>query len=179
MTTYCFNKKLTSLMMILFCLLLAGCATEKFLGAKKIAGNAMYVERWFLNPEYDKKEIPKGVAFYGKSAEQIRHKFTIKYYINDKKYSTKEIPESDMWQVRHNDKPYYLQDDDNLFYYIKNEQGEFEKYWVSSKATQPVTVDEKLIPIKNCENGWCLLYPNALEKPMYVKQVILYKDEDI
>jgi hypothetical protein len=160
---------------------LIACAGDKFLGAQKIGGSSVYVERWFLNDEYNKKNIPKGTAFYGASAQKIKHKFTLKYYINDKKGSVIEIPKKDMWKVRHNGKRYNLQDDDNLFFYVKNRQGDYEKYLVSSKATGPITVnrDVSLLPIKSCEDDWCLLYPNVFEKPMYVKQVILYQDGDI
>jgi hypothetical protein len=62
------------------------CANE-FLGAKKIGYQMMYVERWFLNPDYSQKDVPSGTAFYGAAANKIRNKFNIVYYVNDEKNS--------------------------------------------------------------------------------------------
>jgi hypothetical protein len=37
----------------------------------------MYVERWFLNPDYSQKDVPSGIAFYGAAANKIKNKFNI------------------------------------------------------------------------------------------------------
>jgi len=171
----------TILISVLCSLLIIACSGVKFLGAQKYGGTSFYTERWFLNPEYDKKDIPKGTGFYGAAAEKISEKFTIKYYI-DQGHATVEIPPEHMWKVRHNGKRgSKYQDDDNLYFYVKDGMGGYKKYWIGENASGPVTIREnELLPIKNCENGWCELYPADFHrKTVYVKQSILYQDDQV
>ena len=154
---------------VIISLIFISCSNTKFLGAQKYISHGTHVERWFLNPEYNKKDIPKGTKFYGASAEKIKHKFIIKYYKSDfGNGSILEIPYNDMWKVKHNGKRFHLQDDDNLFYYSKNNET-----FVKSNA---IANFAKILPIKQCfKNGWCKMYPDYYHRESYIRKSILYK----
>ena len=165
--------------MKLFCFFIVGifigCSNPPFMGAKKfIVKGGMYLERWYLNPEYNSSEVPSGSEFYGAAAEKIKDRFTIKYYIYDGERSDSEIPKSDMWVVNHNGKGWGKQDDDNFFYYKINEFGEYEKF-LTGNAKYPFAIsDGVLIAIRSCDvAGWCKLYPNSYSKELYVRKMIL------
>lgn len=151
----------------------SGCFSDvNFMGASKWVGGGLYVERWYLNPEYDKKEIPSGTAFYGAASEKIKHKFTVKYYIEDGKDETVEIPLKDMWSIKHNEKDGREQDDDNLFIYEKIS----DKYIKGENG-----IDNRKMPIQECySDGWCRLYDGYDYRKkktltLYVRKSILNK----
>lgn len=156
-----------------------GCfGKPNFMGANKIISGGTITERWYLNPEYNKEDIPKGTAFYGASADKIKDKFIIKYYQTTKDEKDDiEIPKKDIWTIKHNGKRFNYQDDDNLFYYNKI-NNQFVKH-IDSYRNKPEAIndDEKILAVKQCyENGWCKLYPNIYEElDIYVKQSILDK----
>lgn len=159
---------------IILLISMVGCANE-FMGAKKIIYNGfLYVERWYLNPEYDKRDIPSGTAFYGAAAEKVKDRFTIKYYIDDGNKSNIEIPASDMWIIDHNGKSNYRQDDENLFFYVETDPNVYEKF-LTGRAKAPLSISEgRMMPIVSCDdNGWCKVYPNSYSNELYVKQIIL------
>jgi hypothetical protein len=154
----------------------SGCFSDvNFMGASKWVGGEIFVERWYLNPEYDKKEIPSGTAFYGAAAEKIKYKFTVKYYLRTENGKDDiPMPLQDLWTIKHNGKERREQDDDNLFYYQK-----FENKYINKKRA--FSVDEK-IPIQECyADGWCKLYGSRdpSEKnwrdDVYVRKSILNK----
>lgn len=167
------NKK-NIIISIFLSIFFSSCGTN-FLGAQSyINQGGLYVERWYLNPQYNKKDLPKGTAFYGKSAEKIRNKFTIKYYIAESKGdSIREIPSKDMWKVKHNGLDDRVQNDDNLFLYEKTNNNIFKKYTVIFMGAK--------LPIKECyTSGWCKLYItnrniNHEDKILYVKKSVIYK----
>lgn len=161
-------------------LLFSGCfGKPNFMGASKIISGEIITERWFLNPEYKKEDIPKGTEFYGASADKIKDKFTIKYYQTTKdEKSDIEIHKKDIWTIKHNGKRFNYQDDDNLFYYNKI-NNQFVKH-IDYYRNEPEAInhDEKILAIKQCyENGWCKLYPNIYYEGLdiYIKQSILDK----
>ncbi|WP_019556294.1 hypothetical protein [Thiomicrorhabdus arctica] len=146
-------------------LLVGGCSSVEFLGAQKWSMvGGLYVERWFLEPS-ENFETPKGTA-----AEKVKHHYIVKYYIaaRNGEPSVTQIPTEHMWQVKHNGKPDYKQDDDDLFFYIKTTSGLFKQHWAIS--------DNMLMPIKACYNSWCELYPTVYPETLYVKQAILYQE---
>lgn len=156
--------------------LLVGCSSTPFMGANKIIHRGGdYVERWYLNSEYDKSDIPSGTAFYGAAAKKTKDKFIVKYYINDGNKSDIEIPVSDMWIINHNGKSNRQQDNDNLFIYEKLESGKYVKYKVKGSDFYQVVVKDIPVAIRECNEGWCRLYPHYFHnfKDLYVKQVIL------
>jgi hypothetical protein len=131
------------------------------MGAQKyMIRKGYYVERWYLNPNYNKSDIPKGTAFYGAAAEKIKNRFTIKYYICDFKIGhTVEIPREDMRKVRRKDYK-YIKTIDNKFIKSTSPGGLY---------TLPV------VPIKKCyANGWCKLYPTHYNKDLYIKRSTIY-----
>lgn len=174
-------SKIKILTIFLISVIFTGCSGTNFMGAQKHIGGFFFIERWYLNKEFNKNDIPSGTQFYGASAQKIKNKFTIKYYIADDEGSTIPIPIKDMWKVKHNGKRFNYQDDDNLFYYIKKENNKFAKrinsYRNSSHAIRFYDDNEPVIlPIKKCyENGWCKLYPNYYNEDIYVRKEILYK----
>ena len=97
-------KCLKSILFVLVIISVPGCANDMLGANKYILYGGDYVERWYLNPEYDRGDIPVGTEFYGASAEKIKGKFIVKYYVDDGKKSDVEIPRSDMWVVNHNGK---------------------------------------------------------------------------
>ncbi|MDP2078937.1 MAG: hypothetical protein Q8J85_12920 [Sulfuricurvum sp.] len=162
----------TTILVLMALIFLIGCSDINFMGAKKYIDHTTYVERWFLNPDYD-VTIPQGTEFYGASANKIKDKFIIKYYISDKGDSTIEIPLKDMWKVKLNGKSRNEQDDDNLFYYEKNSDGLFVK---SGAMYGPAYEEVKGMPIKECyDGGWCELYQDYHNRILYVKKSILYQ----
>lgn len=163
------NKRL--LLIISVSTLFIGCSDVRFLGAQKYQSKMLYAERWYLSSKYHKKDIPKGTAFYGASAKKIKNKFIIKYYItNYENYSTTEIPKKDMWKIKHNGKNKKEQDDNNLFYYLKDKNKQFVQGNAINSEVHPI------LPILSChKNGWCELYPNYLNKTLYIKKSILDK----
>lgn len=167
-------KCLKFILFVLVVIALSGCANY-MLGAKKyVMYGGDYVERWYLNPEYDGSDIPVGTAFYGASAEKIKDKFIVKYYVADGKKSDVEIPKSDMWVVNHNGKSRIEQDDDNLFKYRKNAEGFYEKYIIMN--IYQIVVENRFIAIRSCdEDGWCKTYPNDNHgsDDVYVRKIIL------
>jgi hypothetical protein len=158
-------------------ILTIGC-TNEFLGAKKIIYNrGFYVERWFLSPDYSEKDIPSGTAFYGASANKIRKKFIIKYYIHDEFNSEIVIPESNIWLIINNGKRFNYEDaNDDDFFYTKSTTNTYKKY-MGKGAKRPLTIHKvDSIPIKSCDDkGWCKVYPNDYSNDLYVKQTILKK----
>jgi len=155
--------------LLLLLLIMASCSNTNFMGARLYGSNGFYVKRLYVNPR-NPSALPSGTAIY-KEAREHPNKFIIKYYIEDQKGSKIEIPAKDMWKVRHNGKDADEQDDENLFFYIKNE-GSFNKYFAI-----PANV---LAPIKECyENGWCKLYPTTYPETLYVKRSILYQGPTI
>lgn len=174
-------RKFNALFSLTVVILLAACSwSPNFMGAEKWIGGNIYIERWFLNPDKPTR-IPEGTAFYGAAANKIKNRFIIKYYIAEANGdSTTEIPANDMWKVKHNGKYYTEQDDDNLFFYVRDGNN-FKKYHVAG-ADCCLTIDEddKLLPIKECyKNGWCELYPTEFRKTLYVKRSILYQGPTI
>jgi hypothetical protein len=161
---------------LIIIILLSACANE-FLGSKKISYvRGFYVERWFLNPEYNKSEIPSGTEFYGAAADRIKHKFIIKYYIRDDSNSEKEIPSNNMWELNHNGKRANYQDDNDLMFYSKISENNYEKFKRKYKGKEYDLVIPKdiLLPIKECDSTeWCLLYPTIFSKELYIKLSIL------
>lgn len=165
---------------IIISILMNSCAGVNFLGAQKWISKGTYVERWYLNPEYNKDEIPNGTAFYGAAANKIKDKFTIKYYIDDNNDSLIEIPAKDMWKIFHNGKERRFQTDNNLFYYVKDSNGTFKKEIAIGYS--PIEGNDGIkAPIKECyPDGWCKLYQSydfngKLNKTLYVKKSILYQ----
>jgi len=72
-------NKYSGLLLSLLILIATSCGAPNFMGAKKwnwVEG--LYVERWYQNPRKP-TNIPKGTAFYGSAAENIRNKFIVKY----------------------------------------------------------------------------------------------------
>lgn len=160
------------ILLIMIVLLFSGCSGVNFMGASKWVGGGLYVERWYLNPEYDKKDIPSGTAFYGAAAEKIKNKFTVKYYIQDGKDQTVEIPLKDMWTTKHNGKEDTEQDDDDLFIYAK----------IDNRYIKGGALDHIELAIQECyEDGWCKLYDGysymkkRIETNLYVRKSILNK----
>ncbi len=166
-------KVILTILLILF---FVSCSTGvNYMGSDKWIGKGgYYVERWYLNPEFDKNEIPIGTKFYGVAADKINEKFIIKYYLVKSDGSdTIQIPTENMWKVKHNGKRYNKQDDDKLFFYTKNNKGLF----IKSRAI-PTNIK---IPVKVCyKNGWCKMYITnsniyILDETFYVKKSILYQ----
>ena len=157
----------------------SGCSgSPNFMGASKYMADGTITERWFLNPEYKKEDIPKGTEFYGESADKIKNKFIIKYYQTTKDgKSDIEISKRDIWTVKHNGKRFNYQDDENLFYY-KKINNQFIKH-IGSYRNEPLAISYGAeLAVKQCyENGWCKLYPNIYYEGLdiYIKQSILDK----
>jgi len=160
-------------------ILLAACSwSPNFMGAEKYGGGINYTERWFINPKYKDFETPKGTAFYGAAAQKIRNKYIIKYYITEKDGDdTVEIPAKNMWKVKHNGKDPNKQDDENLFYYVKNNDGSFRRAFAIRYDFREPT----LVAVEECyKDGWCKLYKISNYtandgKVYYVKRSILYQ----
>jgi hypothetical protein len=164
--------------LLILTLILSACSGTPFMGAQKVGGSSTYVERWYLKPEYKKKDIPRGTAFYGAAAQKIKNRFIIKYYQRDKRGSKIEIPPQDMWKIHHNGKPYSKQDDDDLFYYQRNVSDGYHRVWLTTSG--PIALKEGyLLPIQSCvADGWCLLYESRqFNHPTYVKRSVLYQDK--
>ncbi len=149
---------------------LTGCTSHRTptLGAQKQLGAVYSFERWYLNSDYDERDIPSGTAFYGAAAQKIKHKFTIKYYVNDYDLYDKEIPPENMWKVTPHEKVddidystsnrYY----ENIYLYEKNEYGYVRR--------KPVRFGF-LMPVQSCDDtGWCKTYNTQDE----VKEGFLY-----
>lgn len=169
-------KYIGTLIFVFASTLISSCAND-LLGASMIIykfGGSGYVERWYLNPKYNRKDIPTGTAFYGAAAEKSKDKFIVKYYIYDSGKSNVEIPRSDMWIVNHNGKRWSEQDDDNLFFYEKIGLNGYKVY-VSDRTKKPLTIGEdRLLPVQSCDDeGWCRMYPNSDINELYVKKIIL------
>ena len=152
-----------------------GCfGKPNFMGADKYTTGAFMTSRWFLNPEYNKGDIPKGTEFYGVSADKIKDKFIIKYY--EKTPDGKddiEIPKKDIWTVKHNGRRYNYQDDNNLFVYEKQGNNYIKHI---DHFGHKHTVEDTKYPLKECySDGWCKLYPNYWKINLYIKQSILDK----
>jgi hypothetical protein len=174
------NNIMTLSILILTLGLSACSASVPFMGAEKVGAGSLYVERWYLKPEYKKKDIPRGTAFYGAAAQKIKGRFIVKYYQADKRGSKIEIPPQNMWKIRHNGKPYSQQDDGNLFYYKKNASGRHQKFLMSKNSSGPISLKkDRLVPVQSCNaEGWCLLYESRqFDHPTYVKRSVLYQDE--
>jgi len=146
------------------------------MGAEKWEGGSFYVSRWYLNPKYKDFETPKGTAFYGAAAQKLRNKYIIKYYISDNKGSEIQIPNENMWKVKHNGKNYTEQDDDDLFYYVKDADG-------TTRKDSAIGYDEQepvMVAVQKCyKDGWCELYPTSDGDIFYVKRSILYQGPTI
>lgn len=164
--------------LILILMFLFNCSRTNFMGAQKYIHSTLYTERWYLNTEYNKKNIPKGTGFYGTAAEKVKDKFIIRYYVSEEDFSDDdiEIPSSDMWRINHNGKNDQEQDDNSLFFYVKNPDGEFIKAYDKNDRFDAISKECKLLPIKACaENNWCELYPTMYNNSYFVKKSILYK----
>ncbi|MCW8838772.1 MAG: hypothetical protein OQK11_08735 [Thiovulaceae bacterium] len=137
---------------------ITACSRPNFMGAEMYNSlKGFYAERWYLNPEYNEDEIPKGTKFYGVSADKIKHKFIVRYYIiKPNGNNMEEIPKKDMWMVKQ-ENYLYVKDINNKF--IKSEYAPGGKY------------DLKFIPIKECiDSKWCKLYENMYDKELYIKR---------
>ena len=167
---------------ILLIFLIIGCASPNFMGAEKIGGTNYYTERWYINPDYN-VILPTGTAGYGASAEKLKEKFIIKYYMSDQNGSAKEIPKKDMWLIKHNGKRFNKQDNDNLFFYVKNKDEIFIKepeYYYANLKYHAIKKHIKILPIKKCySNEFCELYESYNFKDekttRYIKKSILLK----
>ena len=142
--------------------ILIGCSTTNFMGAESYHQEAHHTERWYINSDYN-ATLPSGTAGYGASAQKLKDKFIIKYYISDLNGSSKEIPKRDMWLIKNTTK--------DLYFYLNKEDVSL-KYKISDSIN--------LLPIKKCyKNGWCKLYEQydfeGKMKDLYIKQSILLK----
>jgi len=173
-----------SSMILLLSLLINGCFSSdvNFMGADKYIGGGSFVERWYINPKYERRDIPKGSAFYGASAQKIKHKFIIKYYQKTEDGNDDILmSRKDLWKIKHNGKDWRDQDDEKLFYYIKRHNKYIKRMEVYNKKRRGrydvVNHDEGLLAVKECyEDGWCKLYPNVYEKEdIYIYKSILDK----
>lgn len=169
-------KHIRILFFVLASTLISSCANDLQGASMYIMQGGYYVERWYLNPEYNRKDIPTGTAFYGDSAEKVKDKFIVKYYIYDDKKSKIGIPKNNMWVINHNGKRSFEQDDENLFFYAKTGLNEYEKF-LAGRDKSPLAIGrDRLIPIQSCdEDGWCKVYPSHFYdfEDLYVKQIIL------
>ncbi|QDE31389.1 hypothetical protein [Shewanella polaris] len=168
--------KLTS-MWGLSLMLLTACSGVSFLGATKYIDTGYYIERWFVNPEYQ-EEVPEGTAFYGAAADKIKYRYIVKYYIYDGENDDVLIPSEKMWEVRKSDVDtlgnWYV----DRFLYQKNGEDYVvdENYWV-----------ERKVPIQYCsDDGWCKTYISDtfvysdgfkydLDNVLYIKREDIYK----
>jgi hypothetical protein len=163
--------------MSLICLTISGCTN--FMGAEKHIGGPYNDERWFLNPEYKADGVPSGMAFYGDAAQQIKHKFDIRYYVSGRK---ERIPENHFWKVKHNGIRFNYQTDENLFIYERTEHGEYviierDKNPTAPKGYSGIKESVNKLPVRLCGEVWCLLYPRRFTgEDHYVKRAILYQD---
>ena len=130
------HNKLFALLVLILGLI--ACSRMPFMGAQKVIGGAVYVERWYLKTKYKKQNVPEGTAFYGEAAQKIKDRFIVKYYQADNYGSKKEIPLEHMWKVRHNGKRYNKQDDDNLFYYQWDATRGYQKVWLNE--SRPISL---------------------------------------
>jgi hypothetical protein len=161
---------------IITIILLVGCASPDFMGAESYRTGSFLSERWYKNPDYN-LTLPSGTAGYGASAEALRDKFIIKYYIYDNNGNdTQEIEKQDIWFIKHNGKRNNKQDDDNLFYYMKTKTGKLIKAKDSYyNDLMPISRGIEL-PIRKCyQNGWCELYPSYDGRTLFIKKSILLK----
>ena len=156
-------------------ILLAACSwSPNFMGAEKYGGGFNYTERWFFNPKYKEFETPKGTAFYGAAAQKIRSKYIVKYYKD--RDDTIKIPAKSMWKVKHNGKDSSEQDDEDLFYYVKNNDASFRKaFAIRHDFREPTLVAVE----ESYRDGWCKLYPTYDGNIYYVKKSILYQGKTI
>ena len=153
-------KNRITILVLLFSFLV-GCSSTNFMGAVSYKQGPYYTERWYINPDYN-VTLPTGTAGYGASAEKLKDKFIIKYYISDEDGSNIEIPRKNMWLITNTS--------NNLFCYLQ--KNALVKYKISHQAN--------LLAIKECDkNGWCKLYEQYdIEGKMhniYVKKSILLK----
>ena len=92
------NKiKLTIMLTVIFSLT-ACSGNTPWLGANRVrAYSSDYVERWYLNPQYDESDLPPvGIARYA-AADEIKSMYTVRYYVDDNKDALEEIPREQMW----------------------------------------------------------------------------------
>jgi hypothetical protein len=170
--------KLTS-MWSLSLILLTACSGVSFLGATKYIYAGHYVERWFVNPEYQ-EAVPEGTAFYGAAADKIKHRFIIKYYIFDGENDDVLIPNEKMWGIKDGKvdelKGVYV---DRVFYFKKSTEYEVARNIRIKRG----------IPIQSCfDDGWCKTYISDtfvysdgfkydLDNVLYIKREDIYKLE--
>lgn len=152
---------------------LVSCASE-FMGAERIVyKSGFYVERWYLNPEYGRDDIPKGTKLYGNSADNVKHRFIVRYYVEDSKNSEFQIPSNHIWIS--NASSILDEDDDDYFYYEYCGNGDYRKFKTSKSKLYLKIKEDYLLPIMSCNNGWCKLYPNNYSDNLYVKESILVR----
>ena len=174
-------KNRITILVLLFSFLV-GCSSTNFMGAVSYKQGPYYTERWYINPDYN-VTLPTGTAGYGASAEKLKDKFIIKYYISDENDSIIEIPKMNMWLIKHNGKRFNKQDNDEFFFYIKDKFGKFikepELYHTNLKY-HAIEDYIKMLPIKKCyKNRFCKLYEsynyNDEKVIRYIKKSILLK----
>lgn len=163
--------------LLILCVMIffSGCfSSPNFMGAEKYTTGYFYTTRWYLKHNYNKRDIPTGTAFYGASADRIKHKFDVKYYeLTPNGRDDIEIPKKDIWTVKHNGKRFTEQNDDNLFIYKK--QGNNYNMHIDHFGNKN-TVENGKYAIKECySDSWCKLYPNYWKIDLYIKQSILDK----
>jgi hypothetical protein len=168
--------KLTS-MWGLSLVLLTACGSVSFLGATKYVDTNYYIERWFVNPEYQ-EEVPEGTAFYGAAADKVKYRFVIKYYISDGDSDDVLIPTEKMWGVRKSELDTLGNKYVDRFLYHKSGEGYManRNFWINRKA-----------PIQYClDDGWCKTYISDtyvhsdgfkydLDNVLYIKREDIYK----
>lgn len=159
-----FNKILSLLFIVMF---LSGCTG---LRAVKTIGDITHEEIWYINPNFkDSQMLGSGTSDYGAASEAKRDKYIIKYYARE---DGKEIPEKDLWRIKVTAESHKDQHDPNQFYYIKNSNGDFIK---DRAMTVPCYETFQVVPVKECNLGWCELYKAWKNKTLYVKEEALYK----
>lgn len=156
--------------------LLLGCTAVDFMGSQRYISNYIYDERWFLNPEYNDSDIPDGTELYGASGKKQKTKFFIRYYQGG---TNIVIPYHHMWNFKHNGKSGRGQENNDLFYYEKNHDGNYVKssryVWDEDNKPKGISEDLELLPIQSCDSEWCLLYPSDRRgnTNYYIKKSIL------
>lgn len=84
-----------------------------------------------------------------------------------------------MWKFHHNGRSVRDQNNNDLFYYEKNREGDYIKsprnIWGDNKKHRGISFSIELLPIKSCVESWCLLYPSDRRDgiDLYVKKSIL------
>lgn len=163
------------LLLLVFLSIVVSACTTWPKGLRTTGGGSFYKTYWYDNPNFKGKHGSLGINDYYKDIEGALGNRLIPKYCSI--IDGKEIPIEEVWFVKNFKQHSDNQSTNNVYYYYKNSEGEYQR-------DRNYSYNDKVAIVKTCqEDGFCLLYKRAEDgywnKNWYIRRQDIYKDDNV